>query len=85
MIIKWNSGTMEINLEEFFPCNRDQLKLLLKTVDLDKKHQDDHLNEIMQFLKKKEHEMLEQGKSADAQVLYLCQEEMKEIYGGSWE
>ena len=74
-----------IDLERFFPCSRGQLNLLLNAVELDRGHQGDLLKEIMQFLKNKEQELLKQGNTLDAQIFYLCMNEIKEMYGGHYE
>jgi hypothetical protein len=49
--IEWDTGHMDINCEAFFPASQNKLKVLLKTIDLDWKHKEDILNQMMQFLK----------------------------------
>ena len=85
MVIQWESGHLVIDLDRFFPCERDELIRLLQAVDLDHEHRDAHLNGIMSFLRRKELSERLKGNTDDAQILHLCQEEMKSIYGGSWE
>lgn len=82
MVIKCDAMCSLVDLEKFFPCSKDNLKVLLKIVDMDQEDQDDYLNTIMQFLKKKEQETVNKD---DVEILKLCQEEIKNIYGGSWE
>jgi hypothetical protein len=49
--IEWETGHMGVDCEAFFPAPQNKLKVLLKTIDLDWKHKEEILNQMMQFLK----------------------------------
>lgn len=40
LLIRWETGHMNIILDTFFPCSMDRFKKLLKVVDLDWEHAD---------------------------------------------
>lgn len=54
--IKWETGQMTINCENFFPAPQNKLKQLLKVIELDREHEDEILNKIMQTLRSLEKE-----------------------------
>ena len=48
--IKWDTGNMTINCEDFFPATQNKLNVLMKTIDLDWEHKDEILHQMLQFL-----------------------------------
>lgn len=51
LFIKWDTGNMEINCENFFPSTQNKLNVLLKTINLDWEHKEEILHQILTFLK----------------------------------
>lgn len=41
LYIKWETGYMNIHMDFFFPCSRQQFKKLLKVIALDWQHEDE--------------------------------------------
>lgn len=48
--IVWNSGRMQIHLENFFPSSAERLKKLFKTIALDFEHEEQILSDIKDYL-----------------------------------
>lgn len=38
--IKWETGYMNINMDQFFPCTKAKFNKLLKAIELDRQHRD---------------------------------------------
>lgn len=62
LFIKWDTGSMTINCEAFFPASQNKLNVLLKTIDLDWEHKEEILKQMVQFLTDLETEMEQKKK-----------------------
>jgi hypothetical protein len=49
--IKWDTGEVDINLNEFFPCNQRQLKKLVKMMDLEPETKQENVKACINYLK----------------------------------
>lgn len=55
--IKYRNGIMEINVDTFFPAAQTRFKKLLKVIDLDFEHRDEHIQVLEKYFKKKVQEL----------------------------
>ena len=51
--IKYDNGEMNINMNAFFPTSQVRLKKLLKVIDLDFSHRDEHINTLNDYFNEK--------------------------------
>ena len=51
--IKYDNGEMNINMDAFFPTSQVRLKKLLKVIDLDFSHRDEHINTLNDYFNEK--------------------------------
>lgn len=51
--IKYDNGQMTIHMDAFFPTSQVRLKKLLKVIDLDFSHRDEHINTLSDYFNEK--------------------------------
>ena len=69
MIIKYENGQMTIHMNAFFPTSQARLKKLLKVVDMDFEHREDHIKLMEQFFNDKVTELEEKKVSSGKKAL----------------
>lgn len=58
--IRWDTGSMDIRMDSFFPCSIDRFKKLLKVIDLDWKNCDTLKETLKVYFQQKIHALKEQ-------------------------
>lgn len=51
--IHWDTGWMIIHMNPFFPCTIKKFKELMKTIDLDYRHREDHIAKMKDYFAEK--------------------------------
>lgn len=67
--IKYENGQMTIHMDAFFPTSQARLKKLLKVVDLDFEHQEDHIKQMNDFFNDKLVELEDKKTSSGKKAL----------------
>lgn len=67
--IKYENGQMTVHMDAFFPTSQARLKKLLKVVDLDFEHQEDHIKQMNDFFNDKLVELEDKKTSSGKKAL----------------
>ena len=76
--IKYENGQMTIRMNTFFPTSASKLKKLLKIIDLDMEHRDDHIRTLKRYFKNKVQE-LEKNKNSSGKKAVECRQKVVDL------